>query len=189
MSQLLLVRHAQPEIQPDVPSNRWALNEQGRQQAVHTAEQLRAYRPEIIITSEEPKAAETGQIIADALDLSCRSAPGLHEHDRTGVPYFDDTAEFETAVKRFFERPDKRVFGGESAADTKQRFVGAVQEVLTAYPTQTVAIVAHGTVNTLFTQAFNPVSPFELWQTWPLAGFAVLSRPEFGLLEPPQPLK
>ena len=185
MSQLLLVRHAQPEIQPDVPSNRWALNGQGRQQAVHTAEQLRAYRPEIIITSEEPKAVETGEIIADALDLSCRSAPGLHEHDRTGVPFFDDIAEFEAAVKRFFENSAEQVFGGESADDTKQRFVGAVQEVLEAYPTQTVAIVAHGTVNTLFAQAFNPVSPFELWQTWPLAGYAVLSRPDFELSRSP----
>ena len=179
MSQLLLVRHAQPEIQPDVPSNRWALNEQGRQQAVRTAEQLRAHRPEIIITSEEPKAAETGEIIADASNLPCRSAPGLHEHDRTGVPYFADIAEFEAVVKRFFENPAEQVFGGENAADTKQRFVGAVREVLTAYPAQTVAIVAHGTVNTLFVQAFNSVSPFELWQTWPLAGFAVLSRPDF----------
>ena len=189
MSRFLLVRHAQPEIQPDVPSNRWVLNERGRQQAVRTAELLRAYRPEVVISSEEPKASETGQIIADALNLPRYGALGLEEHDRTGVPYFDDMAEFEAAVKRFFERSAEQVFGGERADDTKQRFVGAVREVLAVYPTQTVALVAHGTVNTLFAQAFNPVSPFELWQTWPLAGFAVLSRPEFRLLEPPQPLK
>ena len=185
MSQLLLAKHTYPEIQPDVPAKHWLLGDKGRAQSLLLAEQLRAYRPEIIVTSEEPKAAETGEIIADALDLPCRSAPGLHEHDRAGVPYFADIAEFEAAVKRFFENPAERVFGGESADDTKQRFVSAVQEVFTAHPTQTVVIVAHGTVNTLFARAFNLVNPFELWKSWPLAGYAVLSRPEFRLLELP----
>jgi broad specificity phosphatase PhoE len=101
------------------------------------------------------------------------------------VPYVDDPAEFEGVVRTFFVKPGERVFGTESANEAQQRFLAAIRGALEPHPTQTVVLVAHGTVNTLFVTAHNPVAPFELWQAWPLGGFAVLSRPDFGLLERP----
>ena len=167
------------------PPTRWLLGEQGRAQSLLLAERLRPYRPEVVITSQEPKAAETGEIVAERLNLPLRSAPGLHERDRTGVPYFDDVAEFEKMMGTFFERSAERVSGGESADEARQRFGAAVQRVLEPHPEQTVVIVAHGTANTLFVAAHNPVEPFAFWQAWALGTFAVLSRPDFGLLEAP----
>lgn len=185
MAHLLLVKHALPDIKPGVDAKHWLLGEKGRQQSLLLAERLRPYRPAVVITSNEPKAAETGHIVADVLSLPCRAAPGLHENDRGGFPYFEDLNDLEAALKTFFDESDKRVIGRESAHEAQQRFVQAIEAALEPHPGHDVAIVAHGTVNTLFVVAHNPVVSFDLWKAWPLGGFAVLSRPDFGLLEPP----
>ena len=43
-----------------------------------------------MVSSEEPKAVETAGIAAGCLGLGCSVYPGLHEHDRTGVPFLGD---------------------------------------------------------------------------------------------------
>ncbi len=47
--------------------------------------------------------------------------PGLHEHDRTGVPFLSDE-EFGRAARGFFERPDEPVWGNETARQVGGRF-------------------------------------------------------------------
>lgn len=187
MAQLLLVKHALPNIQPDVPARAWQLGEKGRAQSALLAEALRPYHPSVVIASDEPKAAETGRIVADVLSVPYHTALHLHENDRSGFPYFEDFSDLEAALKAFFDRPDARVIGKESAHEAQRRFAQAVAVALEPHP-EDVVLVAHGTVNTLFVSAHNPVAPFELWQAWPLGGFAVLSRPDFGLLARPKPL-
>ena len=186
MSCLLLVKHALPDIRPNVPAREWRLGERGRAQSARLAEALRPYSPGVVISSDEPKAAETGRIVAEALGLPYRAAPGLNEHDVTGEPYLDDPAAFEAAVKSLFGVPERRVFGSESANEALRRFSGAVETALEPYPEENVVLVAHGRVNTLFVAAHNDVEPFAFWQSWRLGTFTVLSRPEYGLLEPPQ---
>lgn len=184
---LLLVKHALPEIFPNVPAREWRLGERGRAQSGRLAEALRPYDPSVVVSSDEPKAAETGQIVAEALGLPYRTAPGLHEHDLTGELYLDDPAAFEAAVKLLFGVPERRSFGNESADDALRRFSGAVEGALEAHPGENIVLVAHGRVNTLFVAARNDVEPFTFWKNWPLGSFAVLSRPDYALLEPPRP--
>lgn len=174
---------------PDVPPKTWVLNERGRAQSRVLAEALRPHRPSIVIASDEPKAAETGRIAAEALGLPCSTAPDLHENDRSGFPYFGDFDDLEMALKSFFGRPDEHVIGKESANEAQRRFIRAVKAALEPHLEQTVALAAHGTVNTLLVAAHNPVVPFGLWQAWPLASFAVLSRPGYKVLEVPRPLE
>lgn len=187
MVRLLLVKHALPDINPEVPSKDWRLGERGRAQSVRLAEALRPYAPGVVITSNEPKAAETGRIVADVLALPSRNAPGLREHDITGEPYFDNPADFEGAVKVLFDTPDQRRFG-ERAGEALERFEKAIRAALEPHPDQTVVVVAHGRINTLFVAAHNNVDPFAFWKRWPFGTFAVLSRPEYRLLEGPRAL-
>ena len=86
MSQLILIKHATPLKDPARPSSEWKLSDTGREQAARLADELRDRKIEQIITSVEPKAQETGQIIAKALNGPVETAEGLHEHDRTNVP-------------------------------------------------------------------------------------------------------
>ncbi|HET8678685.1 MAG TPA: histidine phosphatase family protein, partial [bacterium] len=65
------------------------------------AEHLSAYHPDIIITSAEPKASETAQIVAGTLGKPFEVAEGLGEHDRSNVP-FSSTEFFEAAIAEFF---------------------------------------------------------------------------------------
>jgi broad specificity phosphatase PhoE len=54
--------------------------------------------------------------------------------------------------------------------------------VLERHPDQTVAIVSHGTVITLYVARAAGVEPFAFWQGLGLPAFVVLSWPRLGLL-------
>lgn len=162
--------------------NRWRLSGEGRRRSVLLGEVLRQYGPGVIVSSEEPKAAETARIAANRLGVGHAAAPGLHEHDRTDAPFLADK-EFEQAARAFFDRPDELVWGNETAEQALGRFDGAVRAVLDARDENVIAVVAHGTVISLFTAKYNDVEPYELWRRLGLPSFCVLSVPGFGIRE------
>jgi len=57
---LLLVRHSLREMVTGVPASRWRLSAEGRHCCETLAERLAAYDLAAVVSSEEPKAAETG---------------------------------------------------------------------------------------------------------------------------------
>ena len=163
---LILVRHSAVVQDPATPSSEWRLSEHGRSLATRLAPKLLPFTPTRVITSEEPKAAETGQLIAVALGLPWHTAPGLHEHERPYVPYFATVEEFESAVARFFARPDELVFGSETANQALARMETAVAAQRAAYPADTLILVTHGTVLTLLLCRHNPqLDPFTFWRS------------------------
>jgi broad specificity phosphatase PhoE len=181
MSKLILVRHSLPEIIPTLPARRWSLSEAGRRRCRPLADRLADYAPDVIVTSDEPKAVETGRIVASALGKPLKTAQGLHEHDRSNVAY-GSTEWFEAAVARFFAEPGRLVFGNETADQAHGRFSGAVARVLEEHPKQNVVIVSHGTVMTLFVARMAGLEPFPFWNGLGLPAFVVFSRPELDLV-------
>jgi 2,3-bisphosphoglycerate-dependent phosphoglycerate mutase len=177
---LILVRHAQPAIDPNKPSAEWQLSEDGRTRSRELAEQLRSYQPDIVITSHEPKAAETGRIIAETLGLPCETAENLHEHQRTGQ--FFSQEQFQQKIRDFFERPAELVFGLETAEEALERFEAAVTQTITRHPHQNIIIATHGTVITLFVSAHNDIEPIPFWQQLKMPDYKVLTQTSFKLL-------
>jgi broad specificity phosphatase PhoE len=137
---LILVRHAQPIIDSNKPSAEWQLSADGRNRSRELAEQLRTYQPDIVITSREPKAAETGRIIAETLGLPYETAENLHEHRRTGE--FVGQEKFQQQVRGFFERPTELVFGLETAEQALERFETAVSQVIGRHPNKNIIIAS-----------------------------------------------
>jgi broad specificity phosphatase PhoE len=190
MHKLMLVKHSLPEIVPALPVRRWVLTETGRRRCKPLADMLAIHQPDIIITSVEPKALETGQIVANLLGKPRKTAPGLHEHDRNNVP-LKSKEQFEASVAEFFARPGELVFGTETADQAHQRFSQALAGALEQHPAQNVALVAHGTVITLFVARsvglrFSPALVGELFAFWKRLGlpsFVVLARPGFDILD------
>lgn len=135
-----------------------------------------------MISSEKPKAMETVEIAAERLGIGCCVYPGLHEHDRTGMPFLRDE-EFGRAARAFFERPDELVWGHETARQAGSRFEGAVQRVLDEREEDVVVIVAHGTVISLLVALHNDIDAHEIWQCLGLPSFCVLSVPSLELRE------
>ena len=178
---LILIKHSLPEIVPSIPANQWHLSPMGRQRCEQLAAQLEVYSPEVFVTSNEPKAQETGEIVAKILDTHCATAPNLHEHDRSNEGYFPTKEQFDNRVALFFANAQTLVFGQETADNAHARFSNAVSTVIKQYPEHTIAVVAHGTVITLFVARACGLQPFPLWKRLDLPSFVVLSLPAYHL--------
>jgi broad specificity phosphatase PhoE len=181
LSYLILVRHSAPEIVPQVPARDWHLSAAGRARCVPLAAALAPYQPRAIITSVESKAVETGQIVAARLGVAQVAMEGLHEHDRRHVGLLDQAA-FQERVAAFFAQPDALVLGQETAAQACDRFTRALDAVPAAYPDAPVAVVAHGTVMTLYLAQVAGIDPYPFWQRLGLPAFVVLARPTLAVL-------
>jgi len=177
MRKLILIKHASPLVIPGKPSGEWKLSEKGRESCGPLAEVVRAFEPAVMVTSEEPKARETGEIIAAKLGVPTETAADLHEHDRSNVPHMR-SGEFISHMELLFRRPDERVLGRESADEALTRFEDAVDGVLEKHPAGNVAIVSHGTVIALFVAEYGGGKGFELWRQLGLPSVVVMSIPE-----------
>ena len=161
---LLLIKHAETQLTPEVTAERWTLTDRGRAQSRLLAERLRSYAPAIIVASAEPKAIETGQLVAAHLKIPLDTELGLHEHDRSNVPLVA-REEFEAHMKAFFADPHALVYGNETAYEAHRRFSLAVTKVLRENPAGTIGIVAHGTVMALLLAGPNQRDVFEFWRS------------------------
>ena len=134
-----------------------------------------------MVSSEEPKAAETAESAAGCLELGCSVYPGLHEHDRTGAPFLGDEEFGRPEV--FLEKPDRLVWGNEAAEKAGGRFEGAVRGVLDQRKEEVVAMVAHGTVISLLVARHDDTDAFGFWRGLGLPSFCVLAVLGFELQE------
>ncbi len=166
---------------PTAPPSLWRLSEAGRLKCAPLAGQLAAHHPDVIVTSTEPKAAETAQIVGNLLGKPLETAEGLIEHDRSNVAFLS-TERFEAAVAEFFREPQRLVFGQETADQAHQRFTAAVEGIIARHPSKTLVLVTHGTVIALYVSRTAALEPFPLWKRLGTPAFVVLSLPERRIL-------
>ena len=145
------------------------------------ADSLRPYQPDLFVTSEEPKARETGQLSAERLQIPWSSEPDFHEHDREGVSFIPDREVWHTTVKTFFARPNDLILGNETANQARIRFAQAVEKAVETHPHKTIAIAAHGTVISLFVAQKTQTDGFDLWKQLTLPSFVALDLPDYRL--------
>jgi broad specificity phosphatase PhoE len=179
---LILVRHSLSQPDTALPAARWRLSEEGRRRCRTLAEELRRHGVTRLIGSPEPKARETAELAGAYLGVGTSVAAGLEEHHRATAAWLSQT-EFEEQVARLMNSPNALVFGGESAAAALDRFRRAVDQALSGAASETVALVTHGTVLTLFIGAFNPIDPLSFWKGLGLPAVVVVERPSFRLIE------
>jgi broad specificity phosphatase PhoE len=170
---LILVKHSVPEIDEARPARTWKLSEDGRLRAQRLAEQLESFEPEAILSSNEPKAKETAEILAGRLQLDVQIVPELHEHDRSNVPFLSHDV-FQVSIRDFFQKPDELVFGRETADQAYARFYQAVHSILNEHRNKTVVILTHGTVISLFVARLTGTSDLELWNKLGLPSFVAI---------------
>ena len=181
-SYLILIRHSVSQPVNGIDAQRWPLAAEGKERAAALAPRIAPYHPQIIFTSYERKAVQTAEMIAGELKVPYVLWPGLHEHDRTAIPYYD-RATFLGLVQDFFNRPDELVFGLETATAALARFRAALDDLLDAYPNRTIAAVSHATVLTLLLAPLSGADPFTFWDRLGMPAYAVLQRPGLELVE------
>jgi broad specificity phosphatase PhoE len=174
MRHLILIRHSQTKQQANVNSHAWQLTDEGRKRCELLAEELRSYSIDRIVTSEEAKAALTGQLVADVLAIPCESAPNLHETKRETVGYFEREADFRASVQAAMNEPDKLLFGEETFTDARERLAEQLDTLLEQYPDETLAIVTHGTVMALFLAHISEQDIVSLWNSLDMPAYAVI---------------
>ena len=106
---------------------------------------------------------------------------GLHEHERSREPYFDDLAELHARIRALFARPEERVFGSESGAAARTRFRTALDDLLGEDSRGAVLVVAHGTVISLAVAEANALDGFAFWERFGLGAHLVLATPDLAL--------
>lgn len=181
MNRLILVKHSLPEMVPETPAREWTLSKAGRERCQELVEKVTPYLPDLIVSSLEPKAIETAEILARHLARPFRTFEGLHEHDRADVGYLE-REQFESRVADFFRHPEDLVLGKETARQARERFSRALASVEIEYPNKSILVVSHGTVITLFVTEQAGLEPFPFWQKLDLPSFVVFSLPEHKLL-------
>jgi broad specificity phosphatase PhoE len=177
MRKLILIKHASPLVIPGTPPEQWKLSDKGKETCIPLAEALREYAPTVVVASQEPKARETGEIVAARLGVPFDDGPDLHEHDRTNVPHMR-SGEFISHMELLFRHSSEHVLGRESADEALERFESAMESVLNINESGNVAVVSHGTVIALYVARYGQQKPFELWRKMGLPSFVVMSLPQ-----------
>lgn len=177
---LIIIRHSLTELDADVPSAHWILSAAGRRRCMGLARELLPYQLQRLFTSHEAKAQQTASLVAQELELPIMIAGGLHEQERHSVS--TSTAdEFRAGIKALFSQPDELVFGDETAIAAALRFSLALNWILDGHPGQSLGVVTHGTVMTLWLARtcgpkIDRFAPFQFWERLGLPAFVVLSR-------------
>ncbi|ULJ80785.1 phosphoglycerate mutase family protein [Rhizobium sp. C104] len=141
--------HPQVKIDANVPVPKWGLSDVGAARARKAAESAWARQLRQIISSDETKAIETAEILAEATGVTIEIVHGMHENDRSATGFLPP-AQFEEAANWFFAHPEESFKGWERAVDAQARIVEAVKTVLATHDaTAPIAFVGHGGVGTL----------------------------------------
>jgi broad specificity phosphatase PhoE len=170
---LILVKHSMPDIEEARPANTWRLSPAGQVRAQKLAAQLVDFSPQVILSSPEPRAKETAEILASWFRLDLQTVPDLREHDRSNVPFLPYDR-FQISMRDFFQKADELVLGTETANQAHARFYRAVHSILNQYLNKTVVIVTHGTVISLFVSRLTGSSDLELWNRLGLPSFIAM---------------
>jgi broad specificity phosphatase PhoE len=189
---LVLVKHATPVLDAAVPAKEWRLGDAGEAESVLLAERLRRFAPFRLVTSPEPKALRTCEIVAAHFDLPLRTNDGLREIDRRAMPIMS-ADEHRRVNADIFADSERAVLGAESARAALARFSSAIHAELAgdaagnvvAVTHGNVVAVTHGTVIALFAAAHNQLDPFRLWTTLACTSVVVLELPSFRLSAAP----
>jgi broad specificity phosphatase PhoE len=146
------------------------------------AQQLIPYDLDLIVTSTELKAIETGELTAQYLGIPYRIESNLQEHARQTAPYFLSKEEFQEAVITLLEKPAKLVFGEETGLQARERFAGGIEAVMKTYPQENIAIVTHGTVLSLFVSHHTGLEIISFWRELGMPAIVAFSYPGMKLL-------
>lgn len=148
MKTLILVRHG--ETEKNVNKNLHStndpelLNETGRKQIKQTATKLKEYSPTKVYCSNEPRATESGEIIANSLGIPLQKIEGMQERN-----WGEFTGQSWEEVKKVLdpmtleERYDYVPANGESWRTFETRLIQTIERIIEDNE-GSIVVVTHG---------------------------------------------
>ncbi|MGH9305898.1 MAG: histidine phosphatase family protein, partial [Acidimicrobiales bacterium] len=144
--ELILIRHAEPvRIQATEGRADPGLHQRGLAQAEALAAAMAGERLDAVWSSPMRRARETAAPLARVQGLDVIVDPALVEFDRNSASYIPIEEMIATGDERLaaMGRDDLGHFGTD-ASTFRKGAVAAIERVIDAHPSQTVAIVSHG---------------------------------------------
>ncbi len=180
---LLLVKHSNSNHNPHQSSLDWELTDEGKARCQALATHIAPYQPRRLFSSTLIRSQQTAQIVSAELDnIPIVQNPLLVEHSRQSNAPYGTVETFRDNLKQLFAQPDTLIYGDETANQARHRFSQGVDSVLQqADPDENIVIIAHGTVNVLFTAQYNDIDSYDLWSRLKLPSIIVLDLPTFTL--------
>jgi broad specificity phosphatase PhoE len=149
VSEVFFVTHPEVVIDPEIPVPDWPLSEIGRARMEAFATALDGRPIAAVYASEERKARDGAEILAQHFGLEVWVRAGLEENDRSATGYIAPP-EFWEVVEQFFAHPTRSVRGWATAQESQDRIVRAVSGVCEETTGEgLVIIVSHGGVGRL----------------------------------------
>jgi 2,3-bisphosphoglycerate-dependent phosphoglycerate mutase len=147
---LLLIRHALPnrvelaEGRADPP-----LSEEGERQAKLLGEWLKHEQIHALYASHLLRAQQTAEPIAQIHGLEIVTEPDIAEFDRDASSYIPfEEVDRNSAEFRAIVTGDYTAIGGPDPQEFIGKIVAAMDRIIAAHPSQTVAVVCHaGVIN------------------------------------------
>ncbi|MCP3738966.1 histidine phosphatase family protein [Rossellomorea sp. BNER] len=179
---LILIKHSMPVLDSEQPSNKWTLSEVGKKESRELAAYLKAYNFQTVFSSDEPKAIETAEIIANQLGKETVITMNTYEHERRNNRKIFPRTEFEAIMRKFFEQPNELIFGEETADNARKRFTAAIEKIINSNENEKdIILVTHGTVISLFVDQFQSIDVFKLWNELECPSFVELTLPTYQI--------
>ena len=152
MRTVVFWRHGQTDFnverrfqgQTDVP-----LNSVGRAQAAETAQVLSGFAPELIVSSDLSRAAETADELARLAGTRAHRDRRLREAsfgEWEGSTHAEVSQTWPDELTEWLAGADVAPPGGESRTEAGHRVAAAITDIVTAASAEVIAIVAHGAV-------------------------------------------
>lgn len=183
MNRLYLIRHAQTRVDPNRHHSEWELDPAGEpllKQLAALSHWRNAHR---IVSSSEPKAVKTAEVIARLHQL-----PPVETLDALGELHKGSfVSDHDEAMGTLFRFPDRPVSEGwETAKSALSRFSGAVTRLLQSAMGRDVVVVSHGTVLSLYTAHLagqSRVNPAD-WAAVGMPDYCVVDTETMRMVQP-----
>ena len=183
MPLLYLIRHPRTQPDPSLPASQWELSDEGRAQVRALAALPLWAAVGVVITSAQRKAAVVGEAVRAAHGVPWQVVEALDEALRDS---WLGPEEFNRAQRAFFAQPEvPPVPGWETAQSAGARFAAAMDGALAQHPGQSLAVVAHATVLTLYAARLRGAAPrYDDWRTIEFAAIMAVDRASLRPLTP-----
>ncbi len=168
---LILVRHAQTTIDKNIVSTEWRLSEQGQAAALTLAQTGIFAVAAAIYSSLQPKAIETAAIIGATIGVDPKQEQGLAELSSVTTGFIPDYAD---TMHRLYAGEIDSINGGETLNEALERFSETIGQIAVRHSGQTVVIVSHANVLSLYSAAHSDHEAIDLHNTIAMPDVAVM---------------
>lgn len=166
MERLILVRHAEPEVDPTLAAAEWPLTSRGEFAVRRLATVLSGLEPGWIVSSPERKARETAALIAESLEIPVAEEPLIAEQGAGPDEFIANYGEFREMVRQHFIHSQQVVFRQEAAADAARRMAICVDQCRDAGGVP--VLVTHGRIMASWLASVTGRNAWEIWNEFRL---------------------